>query len=86
MSDILTIALSDQELCHHGILGQKWGVRRYQNADGSLTDEGKKRYGKTNLTENYREGEDYYVLRNKNFETISTSPKKIQGRIRLRIR
>lgn len=29
---------------HHGILGQKWGVRRYQNADGSLTAAGKKRY------------------------------------------
>lgn len=32
------------ELEHHGILGQKWGVRRYQNADGSLTESGKKRY------------------------------------------
>lgn len=32
------------ELSHHGILGQKWGVRRFQNADGSLTDAGKKRY------------------------------------------
>lgn len=31
-------------LAHHGIKGQKWGVRRYQNADGSLTDEGRKRY------------------------------------------
>ena len=31
-------------LAHHGILGQKWGVRRYQNKDGSLTAEGKKRY------------------------------------------
>jgi DNA repair ATPase RecN len=30
-------------LQHHGILGQKWGVRRYQNADGSLTEAGKKR-------------------------------------------
>lgn len=28
---------------HHGILGQKWGVRRFQNADGSLTEAGKKR-------------------------------------------
>ena len=33
-------------LAHHGILGQKWGVRRYQNLDGSLTTAGKKRYAK----------------------------------------
>lgn len=32
------------ELAHYGILGMKWGVRRYQNPDGSLTSEGKKRY------------------------------------------
>lgn len=31
-------------LCHHGIKGQKWGVRRYQKKDGSLTAAGKKRY------------------------------------------
>ena len=31
-------------LQHHGILGQKWGVRRFQNADGSLTSAGKRRY------------------------------------------
>ena len=34
----------DDILQHHGILGQKWGVRRYQNEDGSLTNAGKKRY------------------------------------------
>lgn len=32
-------------LQHHGILGQKWGIRRFQNEDGSLTDAGKKRLG-----------------------------------------
>lgn len=31
-------------LMHHGILGMKWGIRRYQNKDGSLTPEGEKRY------------------------------------------
>lgn len=31
-------------LIHHGIKGQKWGIRRYQNEDGSLTPEGEKRY------------------------------------------
>ncbi len=36
--------VSEDELAHHGILGQKWGVRRYQNADGTLTEAGKKRY------------------------------------------
>lgn len=33
------------ELYHHGVKGMHWGVRRYQNEDGSLTEKGKKRYG-----------------------------------------
>lgn len=33
------------ELYHHGVKGQKWGVRRYQFSDGTLTPEGQKRYG-----------------------------------------
>lgn len=36
---------SSDYLAHHGILGMKWGIRRYQNDDGSLTEAGKKRYG-----------------------------------------
>lgn len=38
------------ELSHYGITGQRWGIRRFQNKDGSLTDEGRKRYG--SLSEN----------------------------------
>ena len=35
------------ELYHHGVKGQKWGIRRYQNADGTLTSAGKARYYNT---------------------------------------
>ena len=42
-NDFNDIRDSDDSLIHHGIKGQKWGVRRYQNKDGSLTAEGKKR-------------------------------------------
>ena len=36
--------ITSDEFYHHGIKGQKWGVRRYQKPDGSLTEKGKKRY------------------------------------------
>ena len=38
--------LAQSELMHYGITGQKWGVRRFENEDGTLTEEGKKRYSK----------------------------------------
>jgi hypothetical protein len=36
--------LREDELYHHGVKGQRWGIRRYQNPDGSLTPAGKQRY------------------------------------------
>ena len=36
--------IKEDELYHHGIKGQKWGVRRFQNPDGTLTAAGRKRY------------------------------------------
>lgn len=40
--------MENSELTHHGIKGQRWGVRRYRNTDGSLTEAGKKRYNPDN--------------------------------------
>lgn len=44
-------------ISHHGIMGQRWGIRRYQNPDGTLTPEGRKRYGSSdyiNPKENFK--------------------------------
>ena len=38
--------MSSNELAHHGIKGMRWGVRRYQNKDGSLTKAGRKKMAK----------------------------------------
>lgn len=46
MSDYILI---NGELYHHGVKGMRWGIRRYQNKDGSLTPAGKKRYSPEEL-------------------------------------
>ncbi len=55
--------LSHSELYHHGIKGMKWGVRRYQNADGSLTPEGIKRYGSVSNLNKARLQKKYKIRR-----------------------
>ena len=47
MQDYILIHSAD--ICHWGILGQRWGVRRYQNEDGTRTELGKQRYGSTGI-------------------------------------
>lgn len=58
------------ELYHWGIKGQKWGVRRYQNADGTLTEKGKKRYARDAREKEYNKYDElsgqYYKKSKKN--------------------
>ena len=53
--------LVSNELYHHGILGMKWGIRRYQNKDGTLTEAGKKRYQNWDGTPT-KEGKKLYSI------------------------
>lgn len=58
-----------EELYHYGIEGQRWGIRRFQNKDGTLTEEGKKRYGENAADDMDRVSnlmEDYSSIKNEN--------------------
>lgn len=56
MVNKMNMTINENELIHHGILGMKWGVRRYQNKDGSRTDAGKLRYSHDKIV--IRKGEE----------------------------
>ena len=68
--------MNNNELRHYGIKGQKWGIRRYQNPDGTLTTKGKKRYSDhTENNESYHE--DYKAVHdNKSEKTMSDAELK----------
>ena len=73
------------ELCHYGVKGQKWGVRRYQNKDGTLTTAGKKRISKDSkiYKDKYKKTadavKDYYGdLRKQNSYKIQQTGNRIQ--------
>lgn len=67
-----------EELYHHGIKGQRWGIRRYQNDDGTLTAEGKKRYGANNLSEMSPDALKQYQLDRKS--AVSDAKKDLKAR------
>lgn len=67
------------ELHHHGIKGQKWGVRRFQNEDGSLTPAGKKRYDEPNSHSDKKE-KQHKIPQNKSLHRLKLEDKyKQQG-------
>ena len=58
--------IGENFLEHHGVLGQKWGVRRFQNADGSLTAKGQAKQDLTNKAQAIRKREDASLYSEKN--------------------
>ena len=82
------------ELYHHGILGQKWGVRRYQNENGTLTAEGRKRYSDEKTEEFKNAGYNSFSSRIKGnraaknaslYNTIATTAERKQKDIERKI-
>jgi hypothetical protein len=67
---------------HHGIKGQKWGVRRYQNPDGTLTAAGRKRYGYLEVVDKRsREVADYAKkMASKERESLEKTKKRYEGK------
>lgn len=73
------ICTRQDELCHHGIKGQKWGIRRFQNEDGSLTPAGEKRYNDQTPHSDKKE-KQYKIPKNKSLHRLKLEDKyKQQG-------
>lgn len=75
-----------EQLYHHGILGQKWGVRRFQNVDGTRTSTGKKRDRRENRQTNQR-SEDHMqsrISKSKGSKGLSNAElRKVNERLQL---
>ena len=67
----------NNELQHFGVKGMKWGVRRYQKKDGSLTNAGKKRYSDSNVESDVNEKIEKKGLTDKQKKTIKRGAKAV---------
>lgn len=70
-------------LSHSGILGMKWGIRRFENKDGTLTEAGKKRYSKKYKSDNEKENNgnknSKKIIKNTAVATVATSAAVVAG-------
>lgn len=65
-------------LLHYGIKGQKWGIRRFQRKDGSLTPAGKKRYADDDYHEDYRRAHDSKSIRTMSDQELRNRLNRLQ--------
>lgn len=67
---------SSECLAHHGVLGQKWGIRRYQNKNGTLTEAGKRRLAKIESKQAKYEAKKRRLLNDSDSKDVGSKPEK----------